>query len=112
MYGEKRAILHRVECVAEAEVDELRTFDSRPVMRAIGELRHEAETKTRNRKPLEQPMEKVPEASWELRVGDHRVFYDVRTKGDVENNEFPKTVRILRVILKGRRTTKEAVKES
>ncbi len=35
---------------------------------------HQRNEVTRNRKPLEQN----PLAPWELRIGDFRVFYDVR----------------------------------
>src|SRR5688572_15956105 len=77
---------------ADAELAALHVFDSRPIVRAVRELAHEAETETRNRKPLLQPIENVPEASWEIRVVEHRVLYEVKEG---------QTVRILRVILKG-----------
>ena len=42
----------RVEWTAAAEADlrELRTFDARPIVQAVEELRHQAEIRTRNRK--------------------------------------------------------------
>jgi mRNA-degrading endonuclease RelE of RelBE toxin-antitoxin system len=88
------------EPMAASELDELRAFDSRPLLRAIEELLHAAEVETRNRKRLGRAIEEVPDAAWEVRVGAHRVFYDVKDG---------QTVRVLRVILKGRRTTAEAV---
>ena len=69
-------------------------------MAAIEVLRTQAEMQTRNRKPLVEPIELLPDATWEVRVGDHRVFY--RIAGG-------QTVDILRVILKGTSTTAEAV---
>lgn len=61
----------------------------RPLHSAIREaiekqLRFEASTETRNRKPLQQPA--VPRAQWELRCGPDnrvRVFYDI----DRENRQ-------------------------
>jgi hypothetical protein len=107
---------YRLEWTAAAEADlgELRTFDARPIVQAVEELRQQAETRTRNRKPLDEPIEQLPEASWEVRVGDHRVFYDVRAEepDDVppaEESKPRKTVRVLRVILKGRHTTSAVV---
>ena len=77
---------------AEDELEELRPFDSRSIPVAIRELRYEAEVVTRNRKPLKEPIRSIPRATWELRVGDHRVLYDVRKH---------RIVRVLRVIFKG-----------
>ena len=85
---------------AEAELEALHVFDSRPIVQAVRELSHQAETETRNRKPLLHPIDDVPEAAWEIRVVEHRVLYEVKEG---------QTVRILRVILKGRHTTREAV---
>ena len=47
---------------AEADVDSLRAFDARPILHAVGELRLLAETTTRNRKPLHEPIEQLPAA--------------------------------------------------
>jgi mRNA-degrading endonuclease RelE of RelBE toxin-antitoxin system len=66
---------------------------------SIWALEHEAETPTRNRKRLRQPIAGIPGASWELRVGDYRVLYEVRKD---------RIVRVLRVILKGRMTMDHA----
>ena len=89
---------------AKQDVRELSPFVRGPVFAAVDLLTHQAEIETRNRKRLEGRFDEFPEASWELRIlGDHRVIYRI-----VER----RTVRILRVILKGRRTTAEALKRS
>jgi hypothetical protein len=85
---------------AETEIDEIRAFDARPILTAVNQLRNEAEVETRNREPLRAPLPELPEASWEARVGDHHVLHQVR-EGRI--------VRVLRVILKGRRTISEAL---
>lgn len=58
----------------------LPAYDRRRVLDRIEEqLLHQPEEPTRNRKPLfglEPPWE-YEEPVWELRVGEHRVFYDV-----------------------------------
>ena len=58
--------------------DHLRTLTARQqavILDAVEEqLTHQAEVETRNRKP----MRPNPVAPWELRVGDFRVYYDVR----------------------------------
>jgi mRNA-degrading endonuclease RelE of RelBE toxin-antitoxin system len=84
---------------AQQEFDELRPFDARPILKAIRALRYEAEHETRNRRPLRRPLRSVPDASWELRVGDHRVLYAVQKH---------RIVRVLRVIFKGRLPMDEA----
>jgi len=78
---------------AKAELGSLRAFDRRIILATIEQqLQHEAEVETTNRKTLLEPLEDLPEATWELRVhGDFRVLYQV-TGGQ--------TVTILRVILK------------
>ena len=43
------------------------------------QLTHEANVRTKNRKP----MEPNPLASWELRAGDLRVYYDVQSEPPV-----------------------------
>ena len=82
----------RIEWTAEARADlrGLRPFDRPPIRRAIEELAHLAVAETRNRKPLREPIPTLPEATWEVRVERHRIFYCV-------NHE---TVLVLRVILK------------
>jgi hypothetical protein len=79
---------------ATAELAALSAFRRRIVVDAAeGQLRHQPDVETRNRKPLREPLPEVPDAAWELRVhGVHRVLYRI---ADV------RTVRVLRVILKG-----------
>src|SRR6185503_5908954 len=89
----------QVAPAAEQDLDDRRAFDARPIVRAIWALENQAETPTRNRKPLRAALRGVPRASWEMRVGDYRILYEV-TKDRV--------VRILRVIFKGRLTIDEA----
>lgn len=59
---------------------------------------------TLHRKPLAEPLDELGGAAWELRVGDFRLFYAV--------DEDTRTVTVLRVILKGRWTTLEALRRS
>jgi plasmid stabilization system protein ParE len=66
-------------------------FDQRPIVQAIRRLADQAEVATKNRKPLREPLHQLRDATWEIRVGNHRVFYEIREEG---------TVRILRVIIK------------
>lgn len=84
---------------AQSELRRLRPFDARPVYRAVAELRSQARIETRNRKPLRSPLDALPEASWEIRVGRYRVLYAIAGL----------TVRVLRVIVKGRETLSEAL---
>jgi mRNA-degrading endonuclease RelE of RelBE toxin-antitoxin system len=84
---------------ANTELEHLRAFDRRPIVQAIRGLSRDAEIATRNRKPLRVPLSELPDATWELRVGKHRILYEVRN---------PATVRILRVIIK-RGTTAESL---
>jgi mRNA-degrading endonuclease RelE of RelBE toxin-antitoxin system len=88
---------------AQRDLEGLRAFDVRSVVEALRQLRYEAEIEARNRKPLRAPIPAVSEASWELRVGDYRALYRVQKD---------RTVRVLRVILKGRRTIDEATGSS
>lgn len=76
---------------ANREIEALRPFDRRPVVQAIRALSDQAETPTRNRKLLRSPIEGFPLVTWQLRVGRHRVFYEILP---------PATVHILRVIIK------------
>jgi mRNA-degrading endonuclease RelE of RelBE toxin-antitoxin system len=68
----------KLERRAEEELDEVRAFEARAIVRAIWALENEAETVTRHRKPLRQPIAVLPHASWEMRVGDYRVLYEVK----------------------------------
>ena len=84
---------------ALSELERLRSYDVPPVAAATAALRDQATTQTRNRKPLFDLPFPHPNPTWELRVRSFRVLYAV---------EGEKVV-ILRVILKGRRTTLEAL---
>ena len=87
---------------AEADFNGLPVFVRGPLVTAIEALRHQAETETRSRKPLRQPLAGLSEAEWSVRVGDFRVLY--RVEGPA--------VQILRVILKGTSTLDEALGRS
>jgi len=72
------------------------------IEKAVGLLEHQAETETLHRKPLsrlEGLAPEYPEPMWRLRVGSHRVLYHVDDR----------TVDVLRVILKGRKTFGESL---
>jgi hypothetical protein len=87
---------------AKAERDELRSFLRPVIEKAVGLLGHDAETETLHRKRLSAAQgltPEYPEAIWQLRVGSHRVLYHVEGR----------TVRIPRVILKGRKTLGESL---
>lgn len=86
---------------AREELRALRPFDRPRIRRAVEELRHHADVQTRNRKPLRAALGEIPEATWQLRIGDHRVLYAIA--------EAERTVRVLRVILKGSEITRQAV---
>ena len=77
--------------LANDELEELRPFDRRPIVQALRLLSHQAETETRNRKRLRRPVEGLPRDTWQIRIGVHRVLYEVRAHA---------TVRVLRVIIK------------
>jgi len=85
---------------AKADVRRMPVFRRGPVFAAIEHLRYQAERETRNRKRLAEPIEALPEATWEVRVGDYRGIYRI---------EQEQTVRVLRVIFKATSTTAEAV---
>ena len=83
---------------AKAELRTVRSFSRLPIERAVAELRYGAESTTRNRKRLERGRgvpDSYPDPTWEVRVGEWRVLYGVEGR----------TVTIVRVILKGRRST-------
>jgi mRNA-degrading endonuclease RelE of RelBE toxin-antitoxin system len=60
-------------------------------------LRDQAEIRTRNRRPLRATVWWCPEATWQARAGDFRILYRVEGRH----------VYLLRVRLKGSRTTEE-----
>jgi mRNA-degrading endonuclease RelE of RelBE toxin-antitoxin system len=59
---------------------------------------------TRHRKRLEEPIGELGGWAWELQIGAFRLFYSA--------DEEARTVTVLRVILKGRWTTVEALNRS
>ena len=78
-------------------------------MHAADALVYEAELETRNRKPLQRPIEDLPTATWELRVrSKHRLLYGVYRVVDGEKES--RIVEILRVIIKETETTEKALR--
>jgi len=71
------AVLYDVE--ANEDLDKIQVHDLRRIHDAIAaNLVHEPNVRTRNRKPLKLvSTESEVRETWELRVGDYRVFYDV-----------------------------------
>jgi mRNA-degrading endonuclease RelE of RelBE toxin-antitoxin system len=65
------------------DLADLRSFDRTRILDRIEEqLKHQPDQPTRNRKELPTltpPWEHVPPV-WELRIGEHRVFYDIDEK--------------------------------
>jgi mRNA-degrading endonuclease RelE of RelBE toxin-antitoxin system len=67
--------------VARDELQAVRVFDRRRISQAIdAQLVHEPTKETKNRKPLGgvEPNFAHEPPVWELRVGEYRVYYDVR----------------------------------
>ena len=86
---------------ATAELAALRPFERKIVVATVErQLRYQPDVETRNRKPLREPLEELPEATWELRIRDYRVLYWIADR---------RTVSVLRVILKGTATLNEVV---
>jgi mRNA-degrading endonuclease RelE of RelBE toxin-antitoxin system len=64
----------------EEELRKIRLYYRNQILDAIEEqLAHEPDTKTRNRKLLENaiPPRQTVAPIWELRIGEYRVLYDV-----------------------------------
>ena len=64
----------------EEDLRNIRIYYRNQILDAIAQqLAHEPDTKTRNRKLLENvvPPWQTVAAIWELRVGEYRVFFDV-----------------------------------
>jgi mRNA-degrading endonuclease RelE of RelBE toxin-antitoxin system len=72
-------------------------FDRARIRTAVLVLRDQADIPSRNRRPLDRPISWCPEATWQMRSGDHRVLYRIEDE----------VVLALRVLLKGARTTEE-----
>jgi mRNA-degrading endonuclease RelE of RelBE toxin-antitoxin system len=85
----------------DAYLDDLRTlaraYDLPAITRAVMQLADQAETRTRNRRPLSTPISWCPAATWQQRVEEYRVLY--RVDGGIDQ--------VLRVRFKGSRTTEE-----
>ena len=86
-----------IEALIELELR--RSYEASRIVAATAALAHEAETPTRNRKRLEGLPSPFPDPTWEVRIGDIRVLYAVVCR----------KVTVLRVIVKGRRTTLESL---
>ena len=83
--------------IASEQLRALLTSDQRTVVDNVDEqLRHEAEVETRNRKRM-RPNNL---ATWELRVGDLRVFYEIEPPAPAGEEPVLPTVVILAVGLK------------
>lgn len=93
----------RIEFADEAveELEALRPYHAEKILNAIEAfLRHEPMQISRQRKPV-YPVGFLAEVgiTWELRVGEYRVFYDVEDNGVI----------VIRIVRKGRRTTEESL---
>ena len=85
----------------------LSAFERRAIMRAASDLASGAEIESRRRKRLREPLDDLPEATWQVRVrGRHRLLYCVR----METGHPLRTVEILRVIIKERETTADSLR--
>jgi Txe/YoeB family toxin of Txe-Axe toxin-antitoxin module len=106
-----RSAPYSVRWTAEAwaEVNSLKVFERRPVMRAVDELAYQAEVETRNRKLLREPIADLPDATWEVRIRSrHRLLYAVYRVTELETQQ--RTVEILRAIIKDTETTERAIR--
>src|SRR6185369_6990750 len=97
---------YEVELSQEANEDlrAIKPFHRGTIVTALTHLRNQAEVATQNRKPLEEPLDELPEAAWEVRVGEYRAFYEVKPPDEETGG---RTVRVLRVIMKGAAHTRE-----
>jgi mRNA-degrading endonuclease RelE of RelBE toxin-antitoxin system len=87
----------RYSTAFDEDLDSVTPYDAPIIRAAVLLLRDQAESPTRNRRPLADPITWCPDASLQLRIRDYRVLYDVRLG----------VVRLLRVTFKGRKTTEE-----
>lgn|SRR5262245_24530661 len=81
----------------DEDLDRIGAYDAVIVRTRVALLAHQAETETRNQRPLASPLDWCPEATWQLRVRTYRVLY--RVEGGV--------VSVLRLTFKGRQTSEE-----
>jgi addiction module RelE/StbE family toxin len=77
---------------ATADIESVPSYRRPRIVAAVERLRDQATVATRNRRPLSEPIEGLPTATWQVRVGDYRVLYWI---------EEERTVVILQVIFKG-----------
>ena len=87
---------------AREEMKQVVSFYRPRVRGAILMLAHQAEVRTRNRKPLRPEVDippNYPDPTWEIRIDTYRVLYAVEGE----------TARILGVKIKGRHTTGEVL---
>jgi mRNA-degrading endonuclease RelE of RelBE toxin-antitoxin system len=87
----------RYSIAFDSDLDRVTAYEAPIIRAAVLLLCEQAETPTRNRRPLANPIAWCPDASWQLRVRGYRVLYDVRLG----------VVRLLRVTFTGRKTTEE-----
>ncbi len=86
------------------ELAEVKPYQRRPIINAIeNQLPHQPNVVTRNRKQIQGS---IPDFGatvpiWELRVGDYRIFYEVRDE--------PRIVEVLAIRFKPPHSTTEAI---
>lgn len=89
---------------AQADLRSIKPFNRASIIATLAELEYQAEVETHQRKPLAAPLDALPSATWEARVGDYRAPYCIE-RHETES----RTVIVLRVILKGTSSTREAL---
>jgi mRNA-degrading endonuclease RelE of RelBE toxin-antitoxin system len=87
------------------DFERLHVRHQRLIRIGIEELRYQPTAPaTTHRKPLKEPLDELGATVWQLRLGDFRLFFSV--------DQEARTVTVLRVILKGRWTTIDALRRS
>jgi mRNA-degrading endonuclease RelE of RelBE toxin-antitoxin system len=81
----------------DRDLDGLPAYDAVVVRTRVALLAHQAESETRNRRRLAQPISWCGDATWQLRVGNYRVLYRVEEGA----------VQVLRLTFKGRKISEE-----
>jgi mRNA-degrading endonuclease RelE of RelBE toxin-antitoxin system len=91
---------------AERDLESLHIRHQRRIRDLVNEvLPHQSTSpETLNRKMLREPLDDLPEAEWELKSEDYRIFYFV--------DEDEQETYILRVIFKGNWTMSDALVRS
>ena len=93
--------MYAIEWSEEAKMDirRISAVHRGPIIAAIERLCSQAELEARNRRPLLQPLDELPEATWEVRIGDYRgLCRRIRAV----------CAPFIRVIFKGANTTSES----